>query len=127
MSLDGVIAAVNGREARAWRGSARPQANLRAAANRGLLWPRPNFCPELDCVRALLPRHIVAAAERRAQSIGLGADRVLICADAITEEAYLAALASSLGADYERFDRACRADCPLDDDQMIQARPDCYR
>jgi hypothetical protein len=46
---------------------------------------------------------------------------VLICADAITEEAYLTALAASLGTSYERFDYVSRADCPLDDNQLIQA------
>jgi cellulose synthase/poly-beta-1,6-N-acetylglucosamine synthase-like glycosyltransferase len=51
----------------------------------------------------------------------VGAERVLICANAITEEAYLTALASSLGASYERFDSISRADCPLDDNQLIQA------
>jgi glycosyltransferase XagB len=118
----GVVAKANGRvEARAWRHSGRPLANLRSTANRVVLWPPSDSCPELDCVRALLPRHIIAAAERRAQAIGIGADRVLICADAITEEAYVEALASSLGAGYERFDRCCRADCPLDDNQLIQA------
>ena len=78
-------------------------------------------CPEIDCVRDLLPRRIIAAAEQRARSIGLGADRVLICADAITEEAYLTALASSLGTSYEPLDRVSRADCPLDDNQLIPA------
>jgi len=34
-----------------------------------------------------LPRRVIAAAERRARAIGLGADRVLICADAMTEDA----------------------------------------
>jgi hypothetical protein len=56
-----------------------------------------------------------------ARAIGLGADRVLICADAITEEAYVTALAASLGAAYDPLDRVARADCPLDDDQLIQA------
>lgn len=78
-------------------------------------------CPELDCIRHLLPHRIIAAAERRARSIGVGAERVLICADAITEEAYLRALAGSLGRSYERFDGVTRADCPLDDDQLIDA------
>lgn len=82
---------------------------------------RPRACPEIDCVRDLLPRRIIAAAEQRAASIGLGADRVLICADAMTEEAYLTALAASLGTTYEPLERASRADCPLDDDQLIQA------
>jgi cellulose synthase/poly-beta-1,6-N-acetylglucosamine synthase-like glycosyltransferase len=83
--------------------------------------PRPSACPELDCVRHLLPRRIIAATERRARSIGVGAERVLICADAITEEAYLTALAHSLGTSYERFDGITRADCPLNDDQLINA------
>ncbi|MDE2374759.1 MAG: glycosyltransferase, partial [Hyphomicrobiales bacterium] len=69
----------------------------------------------------MLPRHIIAAAEGRARAIGLGADRVLICADAITEEAYVTALAASLGAPYDTLGRLMRADCPLDDDQLIQA------
>lgn len=64
---------------------------------------------------------MTAAAEHRAQALGVGADRVLICADAITEEAYLTALAHSLGTSYERFDAVARADCPLDDDALIAA------
>jgi hypothetical protein len=76
-----------------------PQDRSRSAAK-----ARPDACPELDCVRHLLPHRIIAAAENRACSIDVGAERVFICADAITEEAYLTALASSLGASYERFD-----------------------
>jgi glycosyltransferase XagB len=64
---------------------------------------------------------VIAAAERCARSIGLGADRVLICADVMTEEAYLAALATSLGTSYEPLDHVSRAECPLDDNQLIQA------
>jgi cellulose synthase/poly-beta-1,6-N-acetylglucosamine synthase-like glycosyltransferase len=78
-------------------------------------------CPEVDCIRHLLPGRIVAAAERRAKSIGVGAERVLICADAITEEAYLAALSASLGTSYERLDSVSRGDCPLDDSRLIEA------
>ncbi len=81
----------------------------------------PSTCPEIDCVRHLLPRQVIAAAERRAQRIGLGAERVLICADALTDEAYLAALAASLGTAYEALDRVPRADCPLNDQELIQA------
>jgi len=66
-------------------------------------------CPEIDCVRDLLPRRVIAAAERRARAIGLGADRVLICADAMTEDAYLTALAASVGTSYEPLDRIARA------------------
>lgn len=81
----------------------------------------PKPCPEMACVRHLLPDRILAAAERRARTAGVGAERVLICADAITEEAYLTALAASLGTRYERLDRVARADCPLDDDRLIAA------
>jgi hypothetical protein len=81
----------------------------------------PSTCPEIDCIRHLLPRQVIAAAERRAQRIGLGAERVLICADALTEEVYLAALAASLGTAYEALDRVPRADCPLSDQELIQA------
>ncbi len=47
--------------------------------------------------------------------------RVLICADAMTEDAYLMVLAASLGTSYEPLERISRADCPLDDDQLVQA------
>jgi len=78
-------------------------------------------CPEIDCVRGLLPDRVIAAAERRALSIGLGADRVLVCADVMTEEGYLTALATSLGTFFDPLENISRADCPLSDDQFIQA------
>jgi hypothetical protein len=81
----------------------------------------PSTCPEIDCIRHLLPRQVIAAAERRAQRIGLGAERVLICADALTEEVYLAALGASLGTACEALDRVSRAECPLSDHELIQA------
>jgi glycosyltransferase XagB len=81
----------------------------------------PSACPEIDCLRALLPDPVLAAAERRALSIGLGADRVLICANAISEEAYLAAFAKALGTSFERLDHVMRAECPLDDSELIYA------
>jgi len=39
----------------------------------------------------------------------------------MTEDAYLTVLAASLGTSYEPLDRISRADCPLDDDQLVQA------
>jgi cellulose synthase/poly-beta-1,6-N-acetylglucosamine synthase-like glycosyltransferase len=51
----------------------------------------------------------------------MGADRVLICADAITEDAYLQALAASLGTSYDRLDTLRRADVPLSDSDLIRA------
>ncbi len=95
-----------------------------ASVARGALRAPPGSafaCPEIDCVRDLLPHYLIAAAERRARSIGMGADRVLVCADAITEEAYLTALATSLGTSYESLEGVSRAHCPLDDNQLIQA------
>ena len=81
----------------------------------------PHGFPEIDCIRNILPRRVIAAAEHRARNIGLGADSVLICADAITEEAYLTALSASLGTSFEPLDRVPRAACPLTDYQLIQA------
>ena len=122
MAFGGVIgAAVRRAGADRWLGSGPSRPLARRAGKRALPAVRPSVCPELDCVRALLPPHIIASAERRAQSIGLGADRVLICADAMTEEAYLTALAAALGTRYEPLDRFRRADCPLDDGQLVQA------
>jgi hypothetical protein len=68
-----------------------------------------------------LPPGVLAAAERRAQTVGVGADRVLICAEAITEEAYLRALAPAIGTSYEPLDCIPRAACPLRDSELIQA------
>jgi glycosyltransferase XagB len=39
----------------------------------------------------------------------------------MTEDAYLTVLAASLGTSYEPLERISRADCPLDDDQLVQA------
>jgi hypothetical protein len=72
-------------------------------------------------VRDLLPARVTAAAERRALSIGSGADRVLICADVMTEEGYLTALATSLGTFFDPLSNIARAQCPLSDDRLIQA------
>jgi cellulose synthase/poly-beta-1,6-N-acetylglucosamine synthase-like glycosyltransferase len=82
---------------------------------------QPRACPELDCVRHLLPRRVIAAAERRARWIGVGAERVLHCLGAMTEERYLTALAHWLGCSFERFDHIARSDCPLSDDRLIDA------
>ncbi len=104
-----------------WRAGGSYRALVPRAGHRASVPARASDCPEVDCVRHLLPRRVIAAAENRARSIGLGADRVLVCADALTEEAYLAALAASLGTSYEPLDCVARADCPLDDNQLIQA------
>jgi len=104
-----------------WPDGGRRRASVPRPRDRPLATAQPSACPEIDCVRDLLPSRVVAAAERRARAIGLGADRVLICADAMTEDAYLTVLAASLGTSYEPLERISRADCPLDDDQLVQA------
>jgi glycosyltransferase XagB len=104
-----------------WRARELSWATVPDANRRALPRPRPSGCPELDCIRDMLPRPVIAFAERRAQAIGVGAERVLICADAMTEEAYLSALAASLGTIYEPLNRVSRTDCPLDDHELIQA------
>jgi glycosyltransferase XagB len=114
-------AAVRRSKVEEWPERRRPEAFVPHARARPLPTARRSVFPEIDCVRSLLPRRVIAAAEERARSIGVGAERVLICADAMTEEAYLTALAASVGTSYEPLDRISRVDCPLDDHQLIQA------
>ena len=91
----------------------------RSDANRRARQPI-NACPELDCVRHRLPPGIVAAAERRAAEVGLGADRVLVTRGALPEDLYAGALASSLGATFAPLDDLSRAACPLSDQRLIE-------
>jgi cellulose synthase/poly-beta-1,6-N-acetylglucosamine synthase-like glycosyltransferase len=122
VALGGVVGAAVRRPGRGiWLDSGSLRANLPQRRHAALAAARPGACPEIDCVRHILSDRMTAAAEHRAQALGVGADRVLICADAITEEAYLTALAHSLGTSYEQFDAIARADCPLDDDALIAA------
>lgn len=75
--------------------------------------------PELACVRPLLAADVLAAAERRAERAGVGADRALIAAGAFDEEDYLRALGGALGISFEPLDGMPRAQCPFDDDRLI--------
>jgi glycosyltransferase XagB len=77
--------------------------------------------PEIDCVRSLFPADMLAAAERRAAALGVGADRVLIAAGRLSEETYLRALASQLDVAFEPLDGIARALCPIDDRRLIEA------
>ena len=78
-------------------------------------------CPEIDCVRHLLPPSVAAIAELRAAEVGVGADRVLITWGVISEETYVAALAASLGMAFEPLFNTPREHCPLPDEQLIEA------
>ena len=78
-------------------------------------------CPELECVRHRLPPGIIAAAEQRALALGVGADRVLIAARAMTEDAYVVALAARLRVAFESLDNVARVACPLPDARLMDA------
>jgi cellulose synthase/poly-beta-1,6-N-acetylglucosamine synthase-like glycosyltransferase len=80
-----------------------------------------NRWPELDCLRNHFSRERLARAEQRAADIGVGADRVLIAAGALSEEAYLRGFAENLGASFEPLDGVPRRLCPLDDTWLIEA------
>jgi len=82
--------------------------------------PRASF-PEIDCVRRIFPSRTIAWAERRAEEIGVGADRVLIAAGLISEERYLAALSGWLGISYLPLEDVPRTACPLADPRLIDA------
>jgi hypothetical protein len=77
--------------------------------------------PEIDCVRPLLATNVLAAAEQRAAALGVGADRVLIVAGALSEETYLRALGQTLGVVFEPLDGVARALCPVNDERLIES------
>ena len=77
--------------------------------------------PELDCIRASLAGHVIENAARRAAALGVSADRVLIAAGTVSEEAYLRALAGALGVAFEPLDGVVRAQCPIDNERLIES------
>ena len=77
--------------------------------------------PEIDCVRPLLAPELLAAAELRAEAVGVGADRVLIASGALAEETYLRALGAALDVEFEPLDGIARAQCPIDADRLIES------
>ncbi|MEZ5890455.1 MAG: glycosyltransferase [Xanthobacteraceae bacterium] len=82
--------------------------------------PADDF-PELDCVRDQLPLATIAGAERRALAAGVTADRVLITSGLMSEEAYVRALAQSLGLAFEPLEASRRDACPISDARLIEA------
>lgn len=81
----------------------------RVALPQSRAWSR---CPELDCLRGRLPPGTLAAAEQRATTLGLGADRVLITSGLISEDDYVRALAGWLHVPFDRLELPREA-CPL--------------
>lgn len=79
------------------------------------------YFPEIDCVRPLLSADVLAGAERRAEAVGVGADRVLIASGALSEETCLRALGATLGVEFEPLDGVPRAQCPIDNERLIES------
>ncbi len=98
---------------------ARLRPHLPASSNRR--GQPPNEFPELDCVRRRLPARTIAAVERRARALGVTADRVLITSGLLTEEAYVRALARSLGLIFEPLESAPDGDWVLSKDRLLDA------
>jgi cellulose synthase/poly-beta-1,6-N-acetylglucosamine synthase-like glycosyltransferase len=98
-------------------GFARADARINRKPVRRAVLP----CPELDCVRHRLPPGLLTAAEMRALDLGVGAERVLITARVLTEDAYVVALAASLRLPFESLENVSRADCPLSDHELCNA------
>ncbi len=73
----------------------------------------PGPAAELDCLRHVLAPGVLAAAERRSEDIGIGADRVLIQWGVIGEEAYLDYLAADTGVAVETLEDVTSDDCLL--------------
>ena len=78
-------------------------------------------CPELDCVRSILPPATIAAAESRAAALGVSAERVLIASSTISEEDYVRALARHLNVPFATLVGVSRGACPLLDFDLLQA------
>jgi len=84
--------------------------------------PQPaTACREIDCIRDQLSDGVIAAAERRAAELGVGADRVLIASGLIAEEDYARAFAASSGAEFLELDDTPRSWCLLSDDRLFEA------
>ena len=79
------------------------------------------LCPEIDCLRGQIAADILAEAEARAATVGVGTDRVLITAGVVSEEDYLRSLADALGIAFDSLDGVTRARCPLDDERLIES------
>ena len=77
--------------------------------------------PELDCVRHRTTPGVIAATERVARTLDVGAERVLITAREMTEDAYVVALAATLRLGYEPLDNIARSACPLSDADLLEA------
>jgi cellulose synthase/poly-beta-1,6-N-acetylglucosamine synthase-like glycosyltransferase len=93
-------------------------ASSSATPNPGEPDHRENTASELDCLRGILPLPLLQAAERRSRDLNLGADQILIQWGVISEEKYVAHLASHLGIGFDDLSTVGRAHCPLADAEL---------
>ena len=98
-----------------------PPVSRRETADFTRVRSRLARCFEIDCLRHILPPATLAAAELRAAETGVGADRFLIAAGHISEDAYALAFAHWLNIPFEPLDARRRLDCPFDADGLIAA------
>lgn len=71
-------------------------------------------------MRRVLTPGLLAKVERRAHAVGLGADRVLVAAHLMTDEAYARAFARHHGIAFEPLTDVPRHACPIDDECLLQ-------
>lgn len=88
-------------------------------SNAARIHARLTRCPEIDCVRHLLPPAAIAAAELRAAETCTGADRVLVTQGLLTDRGYVQALATSCQVAVETLRGTPRSACPVGDDDLI--------
>jgi cellulose synthase/poly-beta-1,6-N-acetylglucosamine synthase-like glycosyltransferase len=99
----------------------RPRPDNRRRDRRRRHYPRLPRCPEIDCLRGLLPEAVLARAELEALETDVGADRVLIASGTISEEAYVTALAASLNIPFEPLSNASDGRCGPDRSRLLEA------
>jgi cellulose synthase/poly-beta-1,6-N-acetylglucosamine synthase-like glycosyltransferase len=76
-------------------------------------------CPEIDCLRHLLPPAQIAAAELRAAETNTGADRALVTQGLVSDLEYARAFAFHHGIPLETFAGLPRAACPVGDEDLL--------
>jgi hypothetical protein len=96
-----------------------PRPGSRPDSDHARIRARLTRCPEIDCVRHLLPPAQLAAAELRAAETRTGADRVLVTQGALTDRDYVRALARHCGLAIETLQDTPRSACPVADADLI--------
>lgn len=102
--------------------ASRPGGSLvESADSPSIVGGGPSRCPEINCIRHLLSNATIDAAERRAASLGVGADRALINAGTLSEEIYLRELDARAGIPFEPLEDVPRDACSLADERLLEA------